>query len=136
MNSVSTSSLASEATDASEPVRTVSDAPATKSVRAFDKVANAIRGQIKEGRLKTGDRLANERDLAEQFSVSRSTVREALRSLENGGLLTLRRGPGGGAFVARADGGTVRNGILGRKLTAIDGVQATSVRVLSFRAKA
>lgn len=87
------------------------DVPAAKGKRAFDKVALNIRSQIQDGSIKAGDRLANERQLAEHFGVSRNTVREAIRSLENAGLLTLRRGPGGGAFVARVDGGVIRNGI-------------------------
>jgi GntR family transcriptional repressor for pyruvate dehydrogenase complex len=79
--------------------------------RAFEQVAREIRARIGDGRLKAGDRLQAERDLADHFKVSRNTVREAVRSLENAGLLVLRRGPGGGAFVASGYGGTMRTGM-------------------------
>lgn len=49
---------------------------------------------IRQGRLKHGDRLPSERDLAERFKVSRSSVREAIRSLELQGLVVSRRGAG------------------------------------------
>src|SRR3989337_589111 len=54
---------------------------------------------IGEGRLKSGDRLPPERDLAEKFVVSRTSVREALRTLESLGLVEIR--PGEGTFVRR-----------------------------------
>ena len=49
---------------------------------------------IAEGRLKGGDRLPPERDLAETFVVSRTSVREALRALESLGLVEIRAGEG------------------------------------------
>ena len=52
---------------------------------------------IGEGRLKSGDRLPPERELAEKFVVSRTSVREALRALESLGLVEIR--PGEGTFV-------------------------------------
>lgn len=110
-NPLSATGVAAGAPDGVRVSPAPREAPGTRTVRAFDKVAGEIRRHIKEGRLKAGDRLSNERDLAGELGVSRNTVREAIRSLENGGLLTLRRGPGGGAFVACADGGTVRNGM-------------------------
>lgn len=79
--------------------------------RVFEQVAREIRARIADGRLKAGDRLQTERELAEHFEVSRNTVREAVRSLENAGLLVLRRGPGGGAFVASGYGGAMRTGM-------------------------
>ena len=45
-------------------------------------------------------RLPTERELAEQFGVSRSAVREAIRALERTGLVTVRKEPRGGIFVA------------------------------------
>ncbi len=48
---------------------------------------------------KAGDKLPSERELAEQFQVSRVAIREALRTLENAGFLTIRQGSSGGAYV-------------------------------------
>lgn len=56
---------------------------------------------IREGRLSTGDRLPPERELATTFGVSRVTVRDALRALEVMGLIEIRVGSSGGAFVTR-----------------------------------
>src|SRR5256885_5628813 len=53
-------------------------------------VAGKIRGAIGEGTMASGERLPPERELAEQFGVSRATVREALRHLQAQGLLASR----------------------------------------------
>lgn len=52
-----------------------------------------------ENKLRPGDRLASEKELAESFGVSRQTLREALSALESLGLVELRKGSGGGAYV-------------------------------------
>lgn len=78
-----------------------------KPRRAFDEIITQVRGMVRSGELSTGDRLPSERALAEQFAVSRNTVREALRMLEISGLIQLRRGATGGAFIAAADPGRV-----------------------------
>lgn len=70
--------------------------------RAFEEVTDQIRGQIARGALGPGDRLPSERDLAEQFSLSRNTVREALRALEIAGILELKKGPPAGLSCAKA----------------------------------
>ena len=54
-------------------------------------------GFVTAGRLRAGDKLPSERELAERFEVSRPTVREALRALSVLGVLEIRHG--GGAFV-------------------------------------
>lgn len=54
------------------------------------------------GHLKTGDKLPSERDLAAMFQVGRSTIRESLRKLEQAGLITIRTGSAGGAYVANS----------------------------------
>lgn len=70
---------------------------------SLNRVSQAIVDQVKmllrQGRLKPGDRLPSERELCERFGVSRVTVREALRVLEAGGLIDIRVGAHGGAFV-------------------------------------
>lgn len=73
--------------------------------RAFQQVADQLREAILGGALVAGDRLPTESELCERFGVSRSTVREALRTLASEGLVTTSRGAGGGTFVAlpRAD---------------------------------
>ncbi|MBN9478429.1 MAG: hypothetical protein ABS43_13670 [Bordetella sp. SCN 67-23] len=70
-----------------------------QSRRAFEVVCEQIRQLVATGKLKQGDKLPPERQLAEQLAVSRLTIREALRSLENAGLVVLLRGPKGGAFI-------------------------------------
>lgn len=62
--------------------------------RVSDRVAQALRTAIFEGRFCSGDRLPGERQLAGDFGVNRSTVREALRSLERQGLVETRQGEG------------------------------------------
>ena len=74
----------------------VSIAP-VKSTRIYEEIIRQVKGMIAEGRLKSGDRLPPERDLAEKFLVSRTSVREALRALESLGLVEIR--PGEGTFV-------------------------------------
>lgn len=61
---------------------------------AYIKVAEIIKQEIKEKDLKTGDRIPSERNLAAEFDVSRASVREALRVLENIGLLESQHGTG------------------------------------------
>ena len=66
-------------------------------------VANHIRRLIHDGALSAGDRLPGERDLAAGLGVGRVSVREAIRLLASGGYVTVRRGAGGGTFVAGLD---------------------------------
>lgn len=67
--------------------------------RIFEDVVEQIEEAILSGRLKAGDRLPAERDLKEMLKTSRSTLREALRVLEQKGLIEIRLGTGGGAVV-------------------------------------
>lgn len=76
--------------------------PVTTPLRAFEQVCAQIRGLIADGILKPGDKLPAERDFAESLQVSRGVVREALRTLEIAGLIDLRKGGAGGAFVVTA----------------------------------
>jgi len=71
--------------------------------RAFEEICDQIRHEIQSGTLTAGDKLPSERELAEQFEVSRSTVREAFRTLEIGGVLSLQKGVKGGAVVMQGN---------------------------------
>src|SRR6266566_2523903 len=75
--------------------------------RASSAIAEQIRNAILTGRVKAGERLAPERELAEQFGVSRVTVRDALRSIEAMGLIEVKVGARGGAFVTAPTGSKV-----------------------------
>ena len=68
-----------------------------KSTRIYEEIVRQVKAMITDGKLKGGDRLPPERDLAEKFVVSRTSVREALRALESLGLVEIR--PGEGTFV-------------------------------------
>lgn len=67
--------------------------------RIFQDVVEQIENAILDGKLKAGDRLPPERELKETLKTSRSTLREALRVLEQKGLIERRLGVGGGAIV-------------------------------------
>jgi DNA-binding FadR family transcriptional regulator len=67
--------------------------------RIFQDVVNQIQEAILEGKLKTGDILPSERELKETFNISRGTLREALRVLEQKGLIEIKLGIGGGSVV-------------------------------------
>ncbi len=62
--------------------------------KIFEDIVRQIRRLIKKGRLKVGDKLPPERDLAQAFKVSRASVREAIRVLESAGLVKTRVGNG------------------------------------------
>ena len=71
---------------------------AIKKTRIYEEVVSQVHELIKRGRFKAGDQLPSERELAETFKVSRTSVREALRALETQGLVISRTGMG--TFVA------------------------------------
>jgi DNA-binding FadR family transcriptional regulator len=73
-----------------------------KQNRIFQDVVEQIQNAILDGRLKKGEKLPPERELKEMFHVSRGTLRESLRVLEQKGLIEIRIGVGGGAFVRQA----------------------------------
>ena len=67
--------------------------------RAPEVIYDQIYQQIASGQLKPGDRLPSERVLAEQFQRSRHVIREALRMLQQDGLITVEVGSAGGSIV-------------------------------------
>jgi GntR family transcriptional regulator, transcriptional repressor for pyruvate dehydrogenase complex len=62
-------------------------------------VVSKIKSLIFSEGIQTGEKLPSERELAEQLQVSRSVVREALNTLEQSGLIEIRRGRGAGAYI-------------------------------------
>lgn len=65
-----------------------------QSIKVFERVAEQIEKRILSGELAYGDRLPTERELAEQFKVSRTAVREATKFLAQKGLVDMRPGRG------------------------------------------
>lgn len=72
-----------------------------KRSRIYEHIVGQINALIREGRWAPGDQIPPERELAERFKVSRTSVREALRALEMQGIIDSRQG--GGTFVRTGD---------------------------------
>jgi len=68
-----------------------------KKRKLYEDIVDQIQDLIKKGRLKSGDQVPPERELAEIFQVSRNSVREAIRTLEENQILRSR--PGDGTYV-------------------------------------
>lgn len=79
--------------------------------RAVDEIELQIRTMIADGVLTPGDRLPSERELASQFNVSRNTLREAIRSLEYAGIVQMRKGATGGAYIMPGNSGAIVGGL-------------------------
>ncbi len=60
----------------------------------YIKIVDAIHSYIRANDLQPGDRLPSERDMAEVFQTSRNSLREAIRVLENRGMIEVRTGLG------------------------------------------
>ena len=67
--------------------------------RVSEEVVKQVQEAIFSGTLGPGDRLPPERELAEQFGLSRMSVRDALRTLESSGLVEIKVGSNGGTFI-------------------------------------
>jgi GntR family transcriptional regulator, transcriptional repressor for pyruvate dehydrogenase complex len=78
-----------------------------KPTKIFQDVVSQIEEAILTGRIRTGETLPSERELKETFQISRGTLREALRVLEQKGLIEIRLGVGGGSVVRDVDHGRV-----------------------------
>jgi GntR family transcriptional repressor for pyruvate dehydrogenase complex len=70
-----------------------------KQPRISEEVLRQLKEAILLGKFNSGEKLPSERELTEQFQVSRGVIREAIRALEITGFVTTRQGPAGGAFV-------------------------------------
>jgi GntR family transcriptional repressor for pyruvate dehydrogenase complex len=71
--------------------------------KTSERVAFALVRDVVARALQPGDRLPLEADLLDEYGVSRESMREALRLLEAQGIVHIRRGPGGGPIVGRAE---------------------------------
>ena len=78
-----------------------------KAGKTYERIIEHIRGEITSRKLRPGDRLPPEANLARSLGVSRPTVREALKVLEWQNVLRSSTGPTGGTFVAAIDGAGV-----------------------------
>lgn len=72
---------------------------AVKTNRVYQEVVDQVQEAILNGELVPGEKLPPERELKEQFGISRGALREALRVLEQKGLIDIQLGAGGGAVV-------------------------------------
>ncbi len=79
--------------------------------RVSEQIVERVKEAIRRGQLTVGQRLPAERELTEQLRVSRVTVRDALRTLEARGLIEIRVGAQGGAFVTAPAPKLVAEGI-------------------------
>jgi DNA-binding FadR family transcriptional regulator len=70
-----------------------------KGKRLFEQVADEVRAAMGSGELRPGDKLPPETEMSKMFGVSRPAIREALRILELSGLIAIKKGVKGGAFV-------------------------------------
>lgn len=79
------------------------------SARLYEQVVNQIEANILSGNLHAGDKLPPERELGEQFGVSRTVVREAIKALRQKGLVEIQ--PGKGTFVTDGTSEVMRESI-------------------------
>jgi len=80
-----------------------------QSERLYERIVEQIERHIVTGELKVGDQLPAERELAEQFRVSRTAVREAVKALREKGLVEIQVGRG--TFVTNSAAGVVRHSL-------------------------
>lgn len=78
-----------------------------KQSRVFQDIVEQIQNAIISGQLEPGEKLPAERELKDMFNTSRGTLREALRVLEQKGLIEIKLGVSGGAIVKRIDTDTM-----------------------------
>ena len=78
-------------------------------IRTYEQVMAQIEERILDGRLKAGDKLPSERELAQSLGVSRPSLRESLRVLEALGVVEIHRGGEGGAVLVESPGAGMVN---------------------------
>jgi DNA-binding FadR family transcriptional regulator len=101
-----------------------------RPLRASDEIVRQFRQALFEDRLHAGDLLGSEQHLAASFGVSRTTMRDALRSLEATGLVEIRTGINGGVRVARGDPHRFADGLAVQfKLVGLDPRDALAAQV-------
>jgi len=83
-----------------------------KQPRISEEVLRQLKEAILLGQFKSGEKLPSERELTEEFRVSRGVIREAIRALEITGFVVTRQGPAGGAFVTELSFDHVGNAFL------------------------
>jgi GntR family transcriptional repressor for pyruvate dehydrogenase complex len=89
--------------------------------RLYEKIVDQIETRILKGDLEPGDKLPSESELAKQFCVSRTAIREAMKALSQKGLVVIQ--PGRGTFVIDSTSSAMRNSIdLVVKIGSIDGI--------------
>ena len=99
--------------------------------RASEDVVRQIKAAIHAGTLRPGDGLPSERELTERLGVSRVTVRDALRTLEATGLVEIRVGARGGAFVTAPEPDYVGEGLTNMLLlSSISAEEVTEGRMI------
>lgn len=82
---------------------------------AFEETVERLAQAIKLGAVEVGDQLPSERELVAKLQISRTTLREAIRALQQEGILRTRRGRSGGTFVA-SDGAEMLSKTEARRL--------------------
>jgi GntR family transcriptional regulator, transcriptional repressor for pyruvate dehydrogenase complex len=117
-------------TELRDPLSPSSDLfTAVSAHRMSSAIVDQIRSLIRDNRLRPGDRLPSERALCEYLGVSRVTVREALRVLEAAGLVEIRVGAHGGAFVSSPSSDRLGAGLADLlRLAPVTSVEVTEAR--------
>ncbi|MGD8397638.1 MAG: FadR/GntR family transcriptional regulator [Anaerolineae bacterium] len=91
------------------PTESINEFGPVEASRLYDKIVEQIEERIERGTLNVGDRLPSERELARQFGVSRTVVREATKILLQKGLMEVRFGSG--MYVADNTSSTVKRSL-------------------------
>lgn len=101
------------------------------SARISATIVEQIRALIHQGQLSPGDRLPSERELCTSFGVSRVTIRDALRVLESSGLIEIRVGAHGGAYVTAPTTSNISAGLTDMlAMSSLSGAEITEARII------